>query len=156
MRKNYGILFVLIFLFTGISYSQIPDGLLPLMGKWVSESNYGNIYEEWELYSEYKMKGKDYRISDSKGYEILEELTIEQIEDNIYYTAIVSDQNMRKPVRFKLIDMTSNVFIFENKNHDFPQRIIYNIQDTEIITASIEGETPNGFKSIRYIFKRTR
>ena len=45
-------------------------------------------------------------------------------------------------VRFPLKESTSSRFIFENLNHDFPQRVIYERKNS-LLVASIEG-TQNG------------
>ena len=45
--------------------------------------------------------------------------------------------------RIKLIRANANEVVFENPQHDFPQRIIYSLKDGGRLTAAIEG-TKNG------------
>jgi hypothetical protein len=51
----------------------------------------------------------------------------------------VSNQNNQQPVYFKLISKEDGRYIFENKEHDFPQRVIYHLVSNDAVHARIEG-----------------
>ncbi len=74
-------------------------------------------------------------------------------DGRIYYTPVV-EGNENEPVPFTLINIDKNKFIFQNKEHDFPQRIIYELKSGNELIATIEGETDKGFKKIVYRYKR--
>jgi hypothetical protein len=47
----------------------------------------------------------------------------------------------RTPVPFKLVGLESKRVVFENKDHDFPQRILYWLDERGALHARIEGTT---------------
>jgi hypothetical protein len=65
-----------------------------------------------------------------------EYLRIEQRADGIYY---VAQPKNRLPADFKLVSLAGGEAAFENRNHDFPQRIVYRRNDDGTLTARIEG-----------------
>jgi hypothetical protein len=54
-----------------------------------------------------------------------------------------------------LINSEENKFIFENKEHDFPQRIIYHFTSEKILNASIEGEAGGTLKRKEFLFNKS-
>ncbi len=67
-------------------------------------------------------------------------MRIEQRDDGIYFVA--QPKANAEETAFKLIRSTLNEFVFENKEHDFPQRVIYKLQEAKM-TGRVEG-TMNG------------
>ena len=78
-------------------------------------------------------------------------LRIEQREDAIYYVA--KPRFNPQETAFKLKTWSANEFVFENPEHDFPQRILYKING-DSLAARIEG-TRNG-KTSSFDFPMTR
>lgn len=64
------------------------------------------------------------------------------------------DQNRGKEVCFKLVSREHNTYVFENKIHDFPQRIIYQNQGKEDLLAWIEGEFNGKMRKSAFKYKR--
>lgn len=56
---------------------------------------------------------------------LLEELKIKCENEQIHYIALVPGQNNAMPIAFSLIAIEDHRYTFENRLHDFPQRIIY-------------------------------
>jgi hypothetical protein len=44
-----------------------------------------------------------------------------------------------RPISFKLVKLTGTVAVFENLEHDFPQRIEYSLEGDQL-TGRIEGD----------------
>ncbi len=66
-------------------------------------------------------------------------LRIEQRDDGIFYVAMPRG----KPgTDFRLTHLEHGRAVFENPEHDFPQRIVY-ARDGDVLSATIEG-TENG------------
>ena len=135
---------------------QLQDGktfrdLKLLSGSWKMESPKRTIVETWSVISEKELDGKSYGV---KGNDttLLERVTLKQTDDGIFYIPVVTDQNQGKPVSFKLISADNLKFVFENKEHDFPKRIVYHIAAKDSIHAWVEG---NG-KKYDYYFLRVR
>jgi hypothetical protein len=52
-----------------------------------------------------------------------EKLKIEKREGTLYYIATVQDQNEGKEVLFKYQGDLNDTYVFENKEHDWPQKM---------------------------------
>ena len=127
--------------------------LQQLSGTWKMETKRGAIYENWRRTGTNEMKGTSFKLN-GKDTVVLENVRLSKSSDGLFYIPTVSDQNDGKPVSFKMIDSKNQTFVFENKEHDFPQRIIYHLVSKDSVHAWIEG-TKNG-KTGRsdYYFKR--
>jgi hypothetical protein len=149
-------LILLCFNFVKVDYDVDDFKLLyPLVGEWTMPFKDGEMIEKWELKYEKMMNGKTLLIKE--GEEELQENVNLVLEDRrIYYIPKVKGQNNEEPVAFTLIEIDGNKFIFENKDHDFPQRIIYVLNSSDEFNATIEGETGKGEKKIEYRFKRKK
>ena len=62
-------------------------------------------------------------------------LLIYKKEDNLIYSVKVNND---ESTDFTLVDMQKQA-VFENINHDYPQRIIYSKNDKDSLYARIEG-----------------
>lgn len=83
-----------------------------------------------------------------------EYLRIVQNGSGIKYVAKPSQS--QSETSFKLVKLASNEVIFENPEHDFPQRVIYKLTDNENLAARIEG-TMNGQKrGMDFPYKRAK
>lgn len=82
-----------------------------------------------------------------KGQDTLfvEKLRIIINEDRIYYVADVPENI--QPVFFKLTEVTKTGFVFENPDHDFPKKIVYQA-DNDILKATVSGNN----KSLDFYF----
>jgi hypothetical protein len=86
----------------------------------------------------------------------LETVRLKQNEQGIFYIPIVQEQNNKKPVSFKMTESDKATFTFENKEHDFPQRIIYRIINPDSVVARIEGVKNGKPGSFDYYYKRIK
>ena len=129
--------------------------LLQLSGTWAMQTKKGLLYEEWTKTSETEISGKSYRLNQNDTL-ILERVKLKEEGEDIFYIPTVQNQNDRKPVTFKLIGVDGNKFTFENKLHDFPQRIIYNLVTTDSIVARIEGSKNGNTGGSDFYFKRLK
>lgn len=109
-----------------------------LEGLWKMETNRGAIYEEWQTKSNNKMTGRSYRINNTDTM-VMERIELYREGNDIVYSPVVSNQNNQQAVTFKLISITDGRYVFENKAHDFPQRVIYKIVSKDAVHARIEG-----------------
>jgi hypothetical protein len=112
--------------------------LYSLQGLWKMETGRGPIYEEWNKKDDQKLTGRSYRINNTDTV-VMERIELYISGNEIVYSPTVSNQNNQQPVSFKLISNAGGRFVFENKEHDFPQRIIYNLVSNDAVHARIEG-----------------
>lgn len=125
-----------------------------LLGKWQMQTKKGIVFEEWQTSeNRNKLTGSSYRVKDSDTT-LLENLELSIEPDGVYYIPTVINQNDGLPVRFKLISNIEQVYIFENPEHDFPQRIIYFPKDKNNLHARIEGKYNGSEASSEFIYTR--
>lgn len=61
----------------------------------------------------------------------------------------------QKETVFAAVSQTNAEVIFENPNHDFPQRVIYSQQTTDRLVARIEGTQSGTLRSVEFPMRRT-
>lgn len=111
------------------------------------------LFERWERFDEVTLAGESFRISEDDTIR-LESIRLVSRPEGIFYIPIVENQNDGQPVSFKLISSDDNKFVFENKQHDFPQRIIYSIVTKDSIVARIEGISKGKEASSDFYYRR--
>lgn len=72
---------------------------------------------------------------------------------DIFYTARPSGQN---EASFKLVRLSNDEAVFENPEHDFPQRIIYRLNADSSLTARIEGKSKGKERGVDFPMKRAK
>ena len=124
-------------------YAQRINAMLrplkPLLGNWEMNTPKGKIIEVWTYDSPVRFSGKSYRISADNDSTLLEEVEIVKEQGNLFFVPVVTGQNEGKPVKFALKSRIGGAYVFENKSHDFPQRVVYHLQSANELLAWIEG-----------------
>jgi Domain of unknown function (DUF6265) len=121
-----------------------------LAGYWLCKTE---KYETEELWQEPKaslMLGLNRTVS-NVGKTAFEFLRIFQTKNEIFYAASPSG---KPATHFKLIESSDNKLVFENLEYDYPQRIIYNSNKENELSAKIEGDVDGINKQNEWIFKR--
>jgi flavodoxin len=126
-----------------------------LLGTWQADTGDGIVYEQWERNTVIEMHGKSYGI-EGLDTTIYENAKINKQGKDVMFIAIVKDQNKEQPVHFKLISSDNSAFTFENKQHDFPQRVIYRFVNDDSIVARIEGDVKGELKSQEFFYSRVK
>lgn len=127
--------------------------LLWIVDKWVSQSENSTSYEHWEKTNETLYTGGSETIKNGDTV-FAEKLKIELIEGKVYYIADVAHNPA--PVKFLLTEVNENSAIFENPEHDFPQKITY-INENGILHAVIEGPGKDGkTKKVDFFMQKMR
>jgi hypothetical protein len=125
-----------------------------VLGNWEMQTSKGKIVEQWVQSSDQSLSGKSYRIN-AKGDSVLSEtLQIRKIGKELFYCSTVANQNEGKEVCFKLVSTKDKIYIFENKEHDFPQKIVYQNQGNKEMLAWIEGELNGKIRKSEFRYKR--
>jgi len=99
--------------------------------------------EQWQVYAPYQLKGIGVMM---KGEDtvFLEKIQIIIKEGNIYYVADVKEN--KAPVYFKFTSVTPHGFICENPEHDFPKKIVYELNGSKlVVTISDDSKSQNYF-----------
>lgn len=158
MRTLITLLFLL-FLTSNCTYlikSTNFSDLKWLEGEWISKSKNGILTEKWGKENNQLLEGQSFFIKNTDTI-YLEHIKIVKVrennKENIYYQAAVSNQNMGLPIRFKLISkINSDTLRFENKQHDYPQYIVYQKPKNDTLKTFIEGFEQGKYKKINFTF----
>jgi hypothetical protein len=81
-----------------------------------------------------------------------ESLRLERLGDDVFYTARPR-QNLF-PTAFRLIESDARRFVFENPEHDFPQRIVYERIGATKLHVRIEGDDSGESHGVDFHFVR--
>ncbi len=142
---------ILLLLITSVNFAQDESITKLFPGKWKMETSVGEIYEEWSVANETELIGKSFDVENGEK-EVSEILYIKKFGKQWAYVAVPAGQNI---TLFALVESLPKKFIFENKEHDYPQRIIYEFSSDDKLTATIEGMINGQFKRREFTFIRT-
>ena len=70
---------------------------------------------------------------------------------DVFYVARPSGQ---PEALFKLVRGTEREAVFENREHDFPQRILYQLKDDGTLLAAIEGAKNGKSRRVEFPYRR--
>lgn len=140
--KYFFIIAANFFLLSGAAQKKIAIPFEKLTGQWLSEENaQGTVMGEiWQKKNNNSMTGKSFMIKNNDTI-ILETVELVSEGEDIFYIPVAFGQNDDKPVRFKLTSVNEATYIFENPEHDFPKRIVYDFVKSKILHAYIDDGT---------------
>jgi hypothetical protein len=123
-----------------------------LAGQWRMEKAGRVVDEQWMAPAAGVMLGMSRTIARGKvvGHEFI------QIREGpggaLYYIAMPSGQ---KEAAFQIVSLSATEAVFENPQHDFPQKISYTLQSDGSLLATIEGPGKDGqTRRIEFPYKR--
>ena len=115
-----------------------------LIGTWKQENKMS--FEVWRREGEF-LSGSAYKVDQSGNKSITEEIKLIKKGSDFYYVPDVAGP--QGEIEFKVTYFDKEGFTAENLAHDFPKKIIYKINEKQLI-ATISG----GTKSISYSFQK--
>jgi hypothetical protein len=106
-----------------------------LAGCWEGNAGGAAYYEQWMRPVGGTMLGMSRTVANDQtvAYEFLR---IHEKDGDIYYTANPSGQAQAS---FKLVKYGDREAVFENPEHDFPQRIVYRLEESGALVATTQG-----------------
>jgi transcriptional regulator GlxA family with amidase domain len=122
-----------------------------LLGEWVRRTAKGEAVETWKRVSPHTFEGTATHTTQGETM-MTETLRLEQLGDDVFYTARPR-QNLF-PTAFRLIENDARRFVFENPEHDFPQRIVYERMGAAKLHVRIEGDDSGGSHGVDFHFVR--
>lgn len=123
-----------------------------LAGCWEHDRAGRASAERWTKPKAGMMLGTAQTVKDGKTT-AFEFMRIHEEKGDIFFTAKPSGQ---PEASFKLVSYKDNKAVFENPQHDFPQRVIYGKQPDGSLAARIEGQMNGQQRGIDYPFKRAK
>ena len=134
----------------GAAWAQEPAPKLAdlawIAGCWESLGQGSWSQEQWMQPNGGSMLGmsRTVRNDSTLAYEFLR---IHQEADGIYYTSIPSGQEQAS---FKLVKFEPQKVEFENPDHDFPQKITYELDQKGSLTATISGHNKGAYERVKF------
>jgi hemerythrin len=117
-------------------------------GSWQLENSH--TFEIWHKHKNY-LSGRVIKIT-NRDTLLVEKLRIFSENQELFYEATVPSQNNGQAVRFKLSKYNAGHFTFENKGHDFPQKIEYHFTNHQKLVATISGNN----KKVEFNYTKTK
>lgn len=122
-----------------------------LAGCWRAERPDGSYDEMWLPPAPDGTVGIARRIRDGRTV-THEHLRIRLLPDaTLAYIAHPSGQN---ETTFRMVGHQPGLLTFENPTHDFPNRIVYQYEDSNSLNARIEGQVDGEFRAVVFPLKR--
>jgi hypothetical protein len=140
-----------IFLLSACSTNEETEvnSLKWMLGKWQSSTEEGILYEEWKKVNDSTYSGHAYAITPEGDTTFSETAQITKSNGAITYSVTVNEESTTD---FALVD-NQDIAVFENIDHDFPQRIIYQKLAKDSLFAKIEGtvDGEDQYEEYRYV-----
>lgn len=111
--------------------------------------------EEWKTIDSVTMEGRMYKVQGSDTL-IMENIRLAEEDGILIYQASPQKQGEQGRVSFRLTKKEHNTYVFENPEHDFPRRIIYQFTATDALHAWIDDGTEQQTNRIHFYFKKIR
>lgn len=126
-----------------------------IAGNWENSSDSSQFLESWEKINDSIFRGEAFVIEGGETV-FSEKISIEKNGNDIFYFANVADQNNGKPIPFKIISSAITELTFENKEHNFPNKIIYTHISEDSLIVKIEGIKEGKNHSEYFPFRRKK
>lgn len=126
-----------------------------MLGTWDKQTEKGKLSETWVSKKD-SLLGKSYKHNLKGDSSLMETVVIKKINGAFYFCVTGAQEDKTKMVKFKLISFEEKLLIFENKAHDFPQRIVYENKGKNELYAYIMGTINGSEAKTDFNYKRRK
>ncbi len=137
--------------FVGLLAADGP-GLSWLEGRWSGEKDGVVSTEQWLVAAPGALLGVHGDVANGR-LASWEFLRIDTTSEGTFYFA---SPRSTPPTAFELVELGARRAVFENRQHDFPQRILYWLDAEGALHARIEGPRAGKLLSEEWVFTRAR
>lgn len=124
-----------------------------LIGNWEMKTKTGKIIERWQKYRD-SLTGSSHRFNAQGDSVLTETIVLKQKNDVWHFCVTGYEKGNEGRTDFKLISSADETFTFENKQHDFPQQIVYQNKGKNELLAWIEGEIDGKRRKMEFPYQR--
>lgn len=128
-----------------------PESFGWLTGTWRMERSGRVVTETWSEAAGGTMLATSRTIANRKTVEYEFVVLREDPAGEVFYVAKPSGQS---EAAFKLVHVAPGALVFENPQHDFPQRIRYTLNADGTLVAAIEGEKNGKSRRVEFVYRR--
>ena len=114
----------------------------------------GYIGEEWIKMNDEYLQNRGFMVKGADTI-ITERVALKNTKEGIFYTSTVENENNKQPISFKLTSGKNNIFVFENPQHDFPKRIVYELISSDSLHAYIDDGNAGTKKRRDFYYKKS-
>lgn len=120
-----------------------------ILGEWATSPSRVVIREHWHRVSDVTFEGESVTSSVADDDVVnFETLRLVAMSDGVFYIAKVTDNDL--PIPFRLTQCSDDFAVFENPDHNAPQRLIYRLLEVSSPGAArleirLEGDGMNDF-----------
>ena len=135
--------------FAGAEECRSLEALEWFLGEWETSPSRVVIRENWRRVSDATFEGESIAKSVSNDEVVnYETLRLVSMSDSVFYIAKVAENELAVP--FRLTRCSEGVAVFENPDHDSPQRLIYKLlegsaKDVPELEVRVEGDAMEDF-----------
>lgn len=127
-----------------------------LLGTWQNNSAEGTATEAWTRENDSTLTATSYFVANGADTVSTETILLQERGGKLFYVPTVKDQNQGQPVNFTLTTISDKQLVFENPEHDFPQKITYTRITNDSVVAEISGMIEGKMNAQAYPMKRSR
>ncbi len=136
------------------SFTQIENASW-LIGEWQNITEKVYVSEIWIKKNDSTYIGKGYSVA-GKDTVSEESILLEQKGTQLFYTSTVKNQNNNQSIKFTLTSSANNQLVFENPEHDFPQKISYTLITNDSLLAEVSGMMNSKQRSEKFPMTRIK
>jgi hypothetical protein len=123
-----------------------------LAGCWSNTDGGPEVTEQWMKPAGNSMMGMGRTVKAGKVTTWEFTRIFQDERGDFYFSAKLPKQD---EASFKLIKWSDNTYVFENLDHDFPQRVIYQLQNSTQMNGRIEGRISGKDSGFNFPMKRS-
>jgi hypothetical protein len=147
-----GILCGVLYPASAVQTNPSIDKMAWIAGCWEGKIGSGKTQEQWMRPEGNSMLGMSRTVVAGKT-PFFEFLQIKLDGQDVVY---IARPQGKEPTPFKLVKLNESAVVFENLQHDFPQRIAYQRQIDGSLLAVIEGEEKGKSKRVEFPMERVK
>lgn len=126
-----------------------------LIGEWMDSTSDGKMVEIWNRIDDTSFVGSSIYMAGTDTI-FYEEISLRLKNGKLFYTPSIQSQNNGDAVHFAFTSKTNGEYTFENKEHDFPKKIVYTNPNKDSLVAFIEGPTKAGYQKEYFKMHRVK
>lgn len=127
-----------------------------MLGDWQLEDSLGVLTESWTQIDDSTYNGSTLYVKNKKDTIHFETMELMQNEDLLIYTSTVKGENGNQPVSYRLIEDNDSLLVFENKKHDYPQKLRYQKENDSTIQIVVLGKQGKKETGDSYLLKSVK
>ena len=115
-----------------------------MLGEWRAETPDSVTVDRWQRISDDTWEGSG-ETRKSAGGEVMHRESLRLVAMSAQVFFLAKTPGNTRPVAFEAIECSANRVVFENRDHDFPNRLDYRLVDENALHVDVVGNDGKGF-----------